>query len=478
MAIENDPGVRQLVDGVLDAPADAMDRLPELLAALEHEEAPVRVGAAWAVCAVAAARPDSAATIHEQLRHRSSTAADLAGQWIQRECDVTGRASSGDAGPAGESDGDEAGDASSGSVRGDRASSSASGSTGSADGGAESGTPSGTPSGSPDPATAGSGSSSAGSPGTDAGSTDADSGSGSQSSSAGRSSRPSGTDDVVQNGRFAIELDRTELDALDVVDRVATDRHSWTYEAMATVNASQEAVLVRTYRPPAGARLSTFARSFAEAVEHWAGVDDHEHVLSVYDYGRRPHPWVVVGHATETVRSVGRLPVPVALRVVEDAALALAHAHERGVTHGAIDPRSIAIDARGSRPAGRLLNFEIVDAFRAVDGALPMDSRFAAPELFDDEHGSVGRLTDVYQLGTVLYTALTGRPPYGESLVRRGGPAGEPFEPPSAVADGVPAAVDDLVETATATHKIARFESADEFARHVRRALADVGGDE
>lgn len=441
MAIENARGARELLDRALAAPEDAVEELPQLLSAVDHDDQVVRIGAAWGLCAVASHRTDAAETIRTQLRHRSSTAAELAADWIEREClspDGRERAAVGRqsrSAAADETD-DTAVDETdnTGADETDDATG-----TGAAHGG------------------------------TDA--TDAE-----RSQSTAERSRPAATDEVVRNEHFTIELERTTLDRLEIVDRVATDRHSWTYAAIATIEARETAVLVRTYRPPEGARLSTFAAAFEEVVEEWAGVDDHDAVLPVHDYGRRPHPWIVVGYAPTTIRTTGRLPALAAMQVGYDAASALAHAHERGVTHRSLDPRSLALDTDDGRPRGRLLNLGIVDAFRVVEGPLPMDSRFAAPELFDDEYGDVDRLTDVYQLGATLYTAATGRPPFRESLVERGGPADVPVEPPSAVVDGLPAAVDRVVETAMATHRVARYESAGEMALALRRAASELGG--
>lgn len=450
MAIENREGVRRLLRRAVDEPAGAVEDLPELLAATEHEDRSVRAGAAWAVCAVAAERPDVAATLRERLSRRSTPAADLAAEWIGRAVVAD---SAGDLPPR-----PEAGESRSSAPPPPADSDGAPGQEPGRSGPKRAGPEQPGPHGADDDRS---------DTGTDPATDERDR----------ESPSPAGSDAVVENERFTIPLDRTVFDALEVVDRVAADRHSWTYAGMATVDAERRAVLVRTFRPPRGARLSSFASAFEDVLAAWDGVDDHEGVLTVHDYGRRPHPWVVTEYAVETLRSAGRLPLPTAMRVGLDAATALAHAHERGVTHRSLDPRSVALDRREDRPVGRLLNLGVVDAFRAVDGPLPLDSRYAAPELFGDDHGSVDWLTDVYHLGAVLYTAFTGKPPYEESLVGRGGPAGLQYAPPSNVAGGIPVAADRIVAKAMATHKIARYESADELARDLRSALDDLDRD-
>ncbi|GAB3683007.1 hypothetical protein GCM10028857_09800 [Salinarchaeum chitinilyticum] len=467
MAIENHPSVRDLVRRTLDAPEDAREALPALFGSLDHEDPVVRVGVAWGICAVASANPADAADVVRRLEGRHGHTATMAANWIRREVDLDGgsdRAS--DRSPLPGAGSRKTADAES-EVSGERADETTGNRTNEP---VASGTESQIPQRPADASTSDEPRSDSSDP---TESSEADSHEDDEPAGPG-SPVQERADEVVQNGQFTIELDRTSLDSLEIVERIASDRSSWTYAGIATVNASRHAVLVRTYRPPQGARLSTFSGAFETAASDWDGVDDHENVLSVHDYGRRPHPWIVTQYAPRTLRSIGQLPVDAALTVGLDAATGLGHAHERGVTHRSLDPRAIALDSEDGRPIGRLANLGIVDAFRAVDGPLPLDSRYAAPELFDSEHGAVDWLTDVYHLGAVLYTAFTGRPPYQESLVQRGGPVGLSYEPPSSVTDGVPVAADRIVAKAMATHKIARYESADEFARDLKSALAEV----
>ncbi|AGN00240.1 serine/threonine protein kinase [Salinarchaeum sp. Harcht-Bsk1] len=442
MAIENQPGVRALIRRTLDAPADAREAVPALVDALDHDDPVVRAGVAWAICAVATAHPADAPVIVRRLDGRHGHTAAMAANWIRRELDVDAGASTASSPAPPSSSADD-----------------------SADDPADSADES--------PSTQLSGRSESGADADDDVDRQRDEESSDDPTDSGDPIRER-PDEVVQNGQFTIELARTDLDALEIVEPVESDRHSWTYAGMAGIDAERHAVLVRTYRSPLGARHSTFSGAFEDVLADWDGVDDHENVLTVHDFGRRPHPWIVTGYAPRTLRSVGRLPVQAALRVGLDAAKGLAHAHEKGITHRTLDPRSIALDSEQGRPVGKLANFGIVDAFQAVDGPLPLDSRFAAPELFDSSHGAVDWLTDVYQLGAVLYTAFAGRPPYRESLVSHGGPAGLSYEPPSSVVEDVPVAADRIVAKAMATHKIARYESADEFARDLQSALSEV----
>ena len=74
--------------------------------------------------------------------------------------------------------------------------------------------------------------------------------------------------------------------------------------------------------------------------------------------------------ADELLKSCGKLPPLAAAAVALEVALALEHAHRRGVVHRDVQPKNVMISKRGQV---KLLNFSV-----AVDERLP-----TAPELLD-----------------------------------------------------------------------------------------------
>jgi serine/threonine protein kinase len=223
------------------------------------------------------------------------------------------------------------------------------------------------------------------------------------------------------------------------------------------------------------ARPSTdeaFRDAVADSVAAWRRADDHEGVVSVVDWGRRPNPWIATEYVTETLADRGAMGTATALWNARAIAEAVAHAHDRGVVHGGLDPGAIVYrdDDFEGRRRPRVTDVGLASAFRRhVSPSAYLDRRFAAPEYFDADYGAVDAATDVYHLGALLYALVAGRPPFEGSpaAVRRGVLGGSP-RPPSEVAD-VPSAVDDVVRRATATRKLVRYDS-------VRELLGDLDG--
>lgn len=114
-----------------------------------------------------------------------------------------------------------------------------------------------------------------------------------------------------------------------------------------------------------------------------------------------------------------KLPVPIAARILHDAAMGLHTAHElrnaRGellnVVHRDITPHNILIGQSGRVC---VIDFGIAKsedraAENTVIGIVRGKTRYVAPE---QELGRADRRADVWGLGATLYCALSGEPPY------------------------------------------------------------------
>lgn len=114
------------------------------------------------------------------------------------------------------------------------------------------------------------------------------------------------------------------------------------------------------------------------------------------------------------------LPVPAVLRIVEQAARALAHAHRAGVVHRDIKPANLLLDAVSGKV--KIADFGIArmadaGAWRTRTGLVLGSPAFMSPEQMAGR--PVDGRTDLYALGVVLFLLLTGALPHaGESMGR------------------------------------------------------------
>ncbi|MGE3287868.1 MAG: hypothetical protein AB7J32_17480 [Pseudonocardia sp.] len=153
------------------------------------------------------------------------------------------------------------------------------------------------------------------------------------------------------------------------------------------------------------------------------------------------------------------LPVDRAVGLIERAAAALDAHHATGAVHGRICPGAFVL----------LPGPPEVALLRPSSGAPPRP----APEQAD--HGPVGRHTDVYALGCVLFELLTGRPPYVNTaamiaLTR----AGLPLPPVGAYRAWVPVALDGVIARATALEPGHRYPDGGALAAAARAAVAEA----
>ena len=93
-------------------------------------------------------------------------------------------------------------------------------------------------------------------------------------------------------------------------------------------------------------------------------------------------------------------------------------AHRAGVVHRDLKPSNIVLTAEGVPKVSDfgLAKLLDADAGRTVTGQVMGSPSFMAPEQAEGRTREVGPAADVYALGSILYQALTGRPPFlGES---------------------------------------------------------------
>jgi len=139
---------------------------------------------------------------------------------------------------------------------------------------------------------------------------------------------------------------------------------------------------------------------------HDVGVQEGQHYFSM-DY--------VEGH--NLAQLVGQQPLPAnrAARYVEQIAEAIHYAHEHGILHRDLKPSNVLIDATTDQP--RVTDFGLAkrldgESTLTLSGQVLGSPNFMPPEQAGVKRGKVGRPSDVYALGGILYYLLTARAPF------------------------------------------------------------------
>jgi serine/threonine protein kinase len=115
------------------------------------------------------------------------------------------------------------------------------------------------------------------------------------------------------------------------------------------------------------------------------------------------------------------LSAPRAAGYVKTIAEAIEYAHERGVLHRDLKPSNVLIDHAGQP---RIIDFGLAKRLGSdpqlstmndeltVTGQVLGSPNFIPPEQAAGKRGAVGRHSDIYSLGAMLYHLLTARPPF------------------------------------------------------------------
>ena len=208
----------------------------------------------------------------------------------------------------------------------------------------------------------------------------------------------------------------------------------------------------------------------------------HVHIVRVFDMGEvEGQPWFamerVFGPSLEDViTSGGPMATDEAARIGAAVASAVAHAHAAGVAHRDLKPGNVLLDGDGHP---RITDFGLarpLDDTRHLTATAQIlgTPSYMPPEVARAEPGIDWVKADVYGLGTVLYAAITGRPPIvGANLNQRleAAARGE-HVPLRRLRPDVPTALDAVVSKALYPEVAGRYANAAALADDLRRFLA------
>lgn len=161
-----------------------------------------------------------------------------------------------------------------------------------------------------------------------------------------------------------------------------------------------------------------FAVRFSREAEILASMDS-PHVIQVFDHGTvngclfLATQWVPGGDLADYVHRNGPLPLTLAINVTIQIASALADAHARGVIHRDVKPSNVLLATTGQDLFAYLCDFGIAQDQQTgltQPGLLAGSFAYTAPER-NEGHPATER-SDLYSLGCLLWTIVTGSNPY------------------------------------------------------------------
>ena len=214
---------------------------------------------------------------------------------------------------------------------------------------------------------------------------------------------------------------------------------------------------------------------------------NHPNIITIYEVGENEHgsylaTEFIEGKTLRDVLKTESLNLSRILRIVEQAAMALAAAHQAGIIHRDIKPENIMIrqdsivkvlDFGLAKPKYSLGD-DVSDENRTLPGTVMGSARYMSPE---QARGlEVDERTDIWSLGVVLYEMLIGAAPFdGESTADT--IAAVVYKEPEPLTDllpNLPAELNRIVKKSLQKDREERYQSVKDLALDVKGLLYEL----
>jgi hypothetical protein len=208
----------------------------------------------------------------------------------------------------------------------------------------------------------------------------------------------------------------------------------------------------------------------------------HENVVQIHAVEELPIPYLVMEYIPgqtlqQKLDQNGPLEPAEVLRIGEQIARGLAAAHAQGLIHRDIKPGNILLES-GLEQKVKITDFGLARA--ADDASLTQSGMIAGTPLYMAPEQARGETldprTDLFSLGSVLYTLASGRPPFRAptalAVLKR--VADETPRPIREIVPEVPQWLCDLIARLQAKDPAQRFQTAEEVAELFRQHLAHL----
>ena len=218
-------------------------------------------------------------------------------------------------------------------------------------------------------------------------------------------------------------------------------------------------------------------RFFQEAKA--AGGLSHPGIVTIFDVGEEPGsrlPYIVMEYVggQPLSRILGRsknhkLPLGPALQLAQEIAEALNYAHGRGVIHRDVKPANILVTREGHAKIADFGIAKVSHSQMTLPGRVLGSPAYMAPEQLSGE--SVDGRSDLFSLGVILYTILTGHRPFqGNSAATVISKVAHHDPLPVTVLEAdFPPALNRIVSRAIAKDPAQRYQTGAEMAADIQK---------
>lgn len=215
----------------------------------------------------------------------------------------------------------------------------------------------------------------------------------------------------------------------------------------------------------------------------------HAGIAQIYEagtldtpHGRQPYFAMEYVPGRPLLEAARELPVSKRLGILAQICDAIQHAHAKGVVHRDLKPGNILVSAEGIPKVldfgvARVTGGDHAATMRTDMGQLIGTLAYMSPEQVAGDPQAIDPRSDVYALGVILYELLSGRLPHETS--KRSVPevvrAIREDDPPSlsSLDHRYRGDVEIIVARALEKDPARRYPTADDFAKDIRRYLAD-----
>ena len=210
---------------------------------------------------------------------------------------------------------------------------------------------------------------------------------------------------------------------------------------------------------------------------------EHVNIMPIYEYGEEDNlaylvmPYLGGGSLRDVLQKQGALPLEEAATYLDQAASALDYAHSQGVVHRDLKPANFLLASDGRLV---LADFGIARIMEDTSSGSGLTStgmiigtpEYMAPEMVNGEE--IDYRADIYELGVVLFQMLSGHVPFrgNTPIVVITKHMQELLPSLHQLNPVIPAAVDAVIQKATAKNRDERYNSVSAFARDFRRAIS------